>query len=154
MICQLSRWSHKTIEMQRKMRLRNSKPKALSPVVASIILIATAVALSIAVGAWTGALTFGFTSTEQVRITSMSFDVPNNVVTISVTNSGTSFVTINEAWVNSAKQNHTNPNLPDALPSNSKILFNITTSGLETGHSYQVSLVSSKGNKFLYIAST
>jgi flagellin-like protein len=136
------------------MRLRTSNPRALSPVVASIILIAVAVALSIAVGVWTGALTFGFTSTEQVRITSMSFDVPNNVITVTVTNLGTSFVTINEAWINSAKQNNTNPSLPEALPSNSKVLFNITTTGVEAGHAYQVSLVSSKGNKFLYTAST
>jgi hypothetical protein len=140
--------------MQQKMRPRTGNPTALSPVVASIILIAVAVALSIAVGAWTGALAFGFTSTEQVRITGMHFDVPNNVVTVTVINSGASFVTINEAWINSAKQNDTDPSLPETLPSNSKVQFNITTSGLEAGHNYQVSLVSSRGNKFLYTAST
>lgn len=136
------------------MRLRTNNPRALSPVVASIILIAVAVALSLAVGAWTGALTFGYTSTEQIRITGMTFDVPNNVITVSIANLGTSFVTINEAWVNSAKQINTNPSLPEAFSANSKVMFNITTSGLEWGHAYQVSLVSSRGNKFLYTAST
>jgi flagellin-like protein len=37
--------------------------KALSPVVASIILIAVTVAVSIAVAAWMGALTIGFMGT-------------------------------------------------------------------------------------------
>ncbi len=47
--------------------------KALSPVVASIILIAVTVAVSIAVAAWMGALTFSFTATEQINITNMNF---------------------------------------------------------------------------------
>jgi flagellin-like protein len=41
------------------MKILKSK-KALSPVVASIILIAVTVAVSIAVAAWMGALTFTF----------------------------------------------------------------------------------------------
>ena len=49
----------------RKIR-KNSK--ALSPVVASIILIAVTVAVSIAVAAWMGALTVGFMDTSTVTI--------------------------------------------------------------------------------------
>ncbi len=47
--------------------------KALSPVVASIILIAVTVAVSIAVAAWMGALTVGFMATEELKITNMTF---------------------------------------------------------------------------------
>ncbi|TET56281.1 hypothetical protein E3J51_05155, partial [Candidatus Bathyarchaeota archaeon] len=47
--------------------------KALSPVVAAIILIAVTVAVSIAVAAWMGALTFTFMQTEQVSITAMTY---------------------------------------------------------------------------------
>jgi flagellin-like protein len=128
--------------------------KALSPVVASIILIAVAVALSIAVGAWTGALTFGFTSTEQLRISSMTFDIPSNTITVSVKNPGASVVTVNEAWVNNVKQNSTNPVLPETVTANSEMVLNITLSSLKEGYNYQVGLVSSKGNKFLYTAHT
>jgi flagellin-like protein len=128
--------------------------KALSPVVASIILIAVAVALSFAVCAWTGALTFGFTSTEQVRISGMTFDVPSNIITVNVKNPGTSVVTFNEAWVNNAKQNITNPVFPEAIKANSEMVLNITLSSLKEGYNYQVALVSSKGNKFLYTAHT
>jgi flagellin-like protein len=128
--------------------------KALSPVVASIILIAAAVALSIAVGAWTGALTFGFTSTEQLRISSMTFDISSNTITVSVQNPGTSVVTIDEAWVNNVKQNSTNPVLPEVVNANSEMVLNITLSSLKAGYNYQVGLISSKGNKFLYTAHT
>jgi flagellin-like protein len=137
-----------------KTGMRTKSRKALSPVVASIILIAVAIALSIAVGAWTGALTFGFTSTEQLRISSMTFDIPSNTITVSVKNPGTSVVTINEAWVNNAKQNSTNPVLPEIVTANSEIVLNITVSSLKEGYNYQVGLISSKGNKFLYTAHT
>ena len=49
-------------------RLLKSR-KALSPVVAAIILIAVTVAVSIAVAAWMGALTFTFMKTEEISIT-------------------------------------------------------------------------------------
>ena len=52
--------------------------KALSPVVASIILIAVTVAVSIAVAAWMGALTFSFMATEQLSYNedNVDLDVP------------------------------------------------------------------------------
>ncbi|MBS7621866.1 hypothetical protein KEJ32_07135 [Candidatus Bathyarchaeota archaeon] len=43
--------------------------KALSPVVASIILIAVTVAVSLAVAIWMGALTGGYMKTEELQIT-------------------------------------------------------------------------------------
>ncbi|MEM2280727.1 MAG: archaellin/type IV pilin N-terminal domain-containing protein, partial [Candidatus Bathyarchaeia archaeon] len=49
------------------MKLFRSR-KALSPVVASIILIAVTVAVSIAVAAWMGALTFTFTAVEELQM--------------------------------------------------------------------------------------
>ena len=73
--------------------------KALSPVVASIILIAVTVAVSIAVAAWMGALTVGFMDTKTVTITNAAFN-PDNVITVSLKNTGTSNVTISSAKVN------------------------------------------------------
>ena len=87
--------------------MNTRKKRALSPVVASIILIAVTVAVSIAVAAWMGALTFSFTATEQLNITNMTFQV-GTAATTSMTdkianNTGTTAVTINEAWVNNVK---------------------------------------------------
>ena len=132
------------------MKILKSK-KALSPVVASIILIAVTVAVSIAVAAWMGALTFTFTATEQIQITNMQFGPEGTTSWIAVTinNTGTSPVTINEAWINNQKQ--TVSELPKTISANSGWVLNITTT-VTTGNNYQVKLVSSKGNQFLYSA--
>ncbi|MGQ9725955.1 MAG: archaellin/type IV pilin N-terminal domain-containing protein [Candidatus Bathycorpusculaceae bacterium] len=131
------------------MKILKSK-KALSPVVASIILIAVTVAVSIAVAAWMGALTFTFTATEQVQITNISFGT--DWVAVTVNNTGTSPVTINEAWINNVKQSTTFPELPKTVSANSGFVLNITGYPVTPGANYQVKLVSSKGNQFLYSA--
>ncbi len=78
--------------------------KALSPVVASIILIAVTVAVSIAVAAWMGSLTTGFMETHTVTVTSVDFTassgVLNDQIDLAVKNTGTSSVTIASAKVN------------------------------------------------------
>jgi flagellin-like protein len=140
--------------MKRKMNTRSRK--ALSPVVASIILIAVTVAVSIAVAAWMGALTFSFTATEQVNITNMNFDVTNKRIIVTANNTGTTSVTINEAWVNGVKQTSViddlSANLPVTINANQGKVFNITLSSMSQGYSYQVKIISSKGNTFLYTA--
>ncbi len=132
------------------MKILKSK-KALSPVVASIILIAVTVAVSIAVAAWMGALTFTFMATEQIQITNMEFITGTNIIRVTVNNTGTSSVTINEAWVNNVKKTTTSPTLPTTVAANLGVRLNIT-SIWAAGSNYQVKLVTSKGNQFLYNA--
>jgi flagellin-like protein len=130
--------------------------KALSPVVASIILIAVTVAVSIAVAAWMGALTFTFTNTEQILITNMAFGPAgsNSWVTVTVNNTGTSPVTINEAWINNQKQPSASFDivLPRTIQANLGIVITMTNVSVANGYNYQVKLMSSKGNPFLYAA--
>jgi len=64
------------------MKLLKSR-KALSPVVAAIILIAVTVAVSIAVAAWMGALTFTFMKTEELSITGQAWG--SNHINITMT---------------------------------------------------------------------
>jgi len=78
---------------------RKSK-KALSPVVASIILIAVTVAVSIAVAAWMGALTVGFMGSSSTTITNVSFTDEGETIVLSVKNTGTKSVTIAQVKVN------------------------------------------------------
>ena len=84
-------------------RLLKSK-KALSPVVAAIILIAVTVAVSIAVAAWMGALTFTFMQTEQVSITSMTYSGTSNSSTndivLAVKNTGSNKLTLASVTLN------------------------------------------------------
>ena len=87
------------------MRKMRKSRKALSPVIATIILIAVTVAVSIAVAAWMGALTFGFMGSTSLTITNVAFwggsGNANNYVILSIKNSGTKTVTIGTAKINS-----------------------------------------------------
>jgi len=71
--------------------------KALSPVVAAIILIAVTVAVSIAVAAWMGALTFTFMKTEELKVTGITWGTAYADLTMS--NTGSSALTITGAKV-------------------------------------------------------
>jgi len=73
----------------------------LSPVVASIILIAVTVAVSIAVAAWMGALTVGFMGSSSLTITETVFTegTPGSIA-VHVKNTGTNDVTIAAIKVN------------------------------------------------------
>ena len=135
----------------KKRILKNAK--ALSPVVASIILIAVTVAVSIAVAAWMGALTFTFMATEQIQITNIGFGPSgtSSWIAVTVNNTGTSPVTINEAWVNNAKMSTTTPALPQNIAANAGVLLYLNTT-VSNGYNYNVKLVSSKGNQFSYSA--
>ena len=56
----------------RKFRKFKNHAKALSPVIATIILIAVTVAVSVVVAAWMGALTIGFMgNSEQAKVTNV-----------------------------------------------------------------------------------
>jgi len=84
--------------------MRKSR-KALSPVIATIILIAVTVAVSIAVAAWMGALTFGFMGSSSLTISKVAFNgtsnVSTNTVVLTIKNTGTKTVTVGSVKINS-----------------------------------------------------
>jgi len=121
--------------------------KALSPVVAAIILIAVTVAVSIAVAAWMGALTFTFMKTEEVKLTDLYFST--GTIRVTVMNTGTSPVTIKEAWVNGIDSCNASSTINSfTVSGNSQYLLNLTYTWID-GYKYDVKLVSSQGNTFL-----
>ncbi|MBC7131403.1 hypothetical protein H5T51_09405 [Candidatus Bathyarchaeota archaeon] len=129
--------------------------KALSPVVASIILIAVTVAVSIAVAAWMGALTFTFTATEQLTITGVQFsetsDDARDLILVTVRNTGTSPVTITSVEVSG--ETVSGGNYTGTIAANSQALLNITIStSWDYGYNYQIKLMTSKGGQFYYTA--
>jgi flagellin-like protein len=84
--------------------------KALSPVIASVILIAVTIAVAIAVAAWMGALSIGFMGSSSVTITKVDFvkdtaGAPTENITLTVKNIGTKTVTIATVKVNNVEVN-------------------------------------------------
>jgi flagellin-like protein len=128
-------------------RLFKSK-KALSPVVASIILIAVTVAVSIAVAAWMGALTFTFMKTEEIKITSMTFPTGTQNITLSIKNPGTSKVTISSVSINdgAVTVSNTAPVCPfDVAAGATQTLKIALGSAVTAGNKYKVTLLSATG---------
>ena len=124
--------------------------KALSPVVASIILIAVTVAVSIAVAAWMGALTFSFMGTEQLTISKLTWTGLMTGFSINVTNSGTKDVTMTQIQVNygTSGVNQTS-DLPMMLKAGHSVATLLTVTYTYTnGTGYDISVVTSSGYKF------
>jgi len=127
--------------------------KALSPVVASIILIAVAVTVSIAVGVWMGALTFNFTATEQLKITKLAFGSAADKINVTVLNTGANTVTITEIHVNNGANliSTIAPAWNGVITANGNSTQTFTYAWA-SGSQYEVELRTSKGNQFNYVA--
>ena len=126
--------------------------KALSPVVASIILIAVTVAVSIAVAAWMGALTFSFMGVERLTISKIvwSWATPTaRAFVINVNNTGTKDLTINQILVNYAGVNGTAvlPTLPLILKATEGTSLTVTYL-YTNGTNYDISVATASNYKF------
>jgi flagellin-like protein len=128
--------------------------KALSPVVASIILIAVTVAVSIAVAAWMGALTVGFMNSNSATVTNMVFTgglsgATDNTIVLTLSNTGTKAITIQSAKLNSIQVagsdlSSTSGNLTLAAGETGKSIT-ISHAHWITGNAYKVDLYDTSG---------
>ena len=139
------------------MKILKSK-KALSPVIASIILIAVTVAVSIAVAAWMGALTFTFMSTEQLEIQGCTFsgssNTTTNTIVLTVQNTGTADLTVNKYKLGTGGTAHTITGV-SVLQGASTTVTCTTGSDIEawiSGTTYDIYLITSTGKQFPYRA--
>ena len=133
-----------------KMKKLLKSKKALSPVVAAIILIAVTVAVSIAVAVWMGSLSFNFMATEQLTITSVSFSPNNTTITCNVLNTGTVDVIITGAEVignNVTGASVNTTTIGEGEPG--QVIVSVTGNWSPT-MTYTIQLISTKGNKFAY----
>jgi len=134
--------------------------KALSPVVASIILIAVTVAVSIAVAAWMGALTFSFMGNgEQVQLGS-PYGMVNGGSTVNITAScpGGNAITIVQMRANNTVCNfhwyYSNGTLGTTVgagpvaPQSSVTLVINTPFTFYSGYSYSFVAVTAKNNEY------
>ncbi len=146
----------------KKLRKFRKSAKALSPVIATIILIAVTVAVSVVVAAWMGALTIGFMgNSEQASITSVA--VANDAtadgggtVVCQIQNTGSAPVTIKTASVDGmpATATYTVVSDPTPIPKGSAGTVTVTIVGgaastdnpfINTAQ-YTIRLQTAKGN--------
>ena len=141
----------------RKIRQFKKNAKALSPVIATIILIAVTVAVSVVVAAWMGALTIGFMgNSEQASITNVVLsDVTIGATnyqnaTVTVQNTGSATVSISSAYIDANTAQILNPHLVSsvAITKGTSATFVISVSGqtFASSASYTIKLMTAKGN--------
>jgi flagellin-like protein len=119
--------------------------KALSPVVASIILIAVTVAVSIAVAAWMGALTVGFMGSSSVNINTVTFQGASDTeILLAVKNTGTKSVTVSQARVNNIAAAITGDSVTLPAGEDGSITLTMTAAWVD-GNAYKIDLYDSTG---------
>jgi len=134
------------------------KNKAMSHVVAAIILMAVTIAISIAVAAWTGALTFGYMETEQLEIQGATFSgtsgAANNTIVLAAQNTGTADLTVNKYKLGVSGTQHV---ITDVVIAQGASTTVTCTTGADseawtTGTTYDIYLITSTGKQFPYRA--
>ena len=135
----------------KKSILRNRK--ALSPVIAGIILIAVSVAVAIAAASWMGSMTFSFMSVEELQITNCQWGQDVSYVNITVNNFGTESATIDEVKVNGDLVNNVSIISGSAnLNAGENAVFRITESFIPSNN-YRFSIITTKGTRVEYVTS-
>ena len=161
----------------RKLRKLKKNAKALSPVIATIILIAVTVAVSVVVAAWMGALTIGFMgNAEQASITNVVLsNVPAagsnpalSQAVVTVQNTGSSTVTISSATIdgNAATLVHGYPSgtitgdllngkgqIPIAKGTSVDVTITTAAETFSNSAQYTITLMTAKGNTLTSSAS-
>ena len=129
--------------------MRGRKNSGISPVVATVILVAVAIVIAIAVAFWTSGLVGIFTRFEKLEILS-AYQPPgalSNDIVIRVRNTGSSPTSITEVVINGV--NVGNPPAGTCnVPVGGTVTVTIITSGLMAGVTYEVTLKTSGGKQY------
>ena len=137
--------------MNTYLRKIKKNSKALSPVVASIILIAVTVAVSVVVAAWMGGMTIGLMgNAEQVSVTNAVFTSTD--VTLTIRNTGASDVVISSVTVDGAGATvDAATALPLTVPKGVPTDI-VLTETFAAGAQYDIRMVTAKGTTIVYTA--
>ena len=132
------------------------KNKAMSTVVAAIILLAVAITVSVAVAAWTGALTFGYMETEQLEVQGATFSGNSgnatNTIVLAVQNTGSADLTVNKYKLGVSGTQHTITDVAVAQGASTTVTCTTGADGeaWTTGTTYDIYLITSTGKQFPY----
>jgi flagellin-like protein len=127
--------------------VKGREKSGISPVVATVILVAVAIVLAIAVAFWTSGLVGIFTRFEKLEILS-AYQHPTNhhIIVIRVRNTGSSPTSVTEVVINGVNIGYPGGNCDVAVGHSINVI--ITTSGLMAGVTYEVSLKTSGGKQY------
>ena len=143
--------------------MRNTKKRGISPVIATVILVAIAIVISIAAAFWMTGLLSSFTSYEKVQIIT-SYATRSGTeytVYVNMTNIGAANVTVTEILINDKSfgtysgvkiYNGTTSEITDKLPWSfgpgqkfNLIITGLTTATFKPGTAIKVSIMTASG---------
>ncbi len=122
--------------------------KALSPVVASIILIAVTVAVSVVVAAWMGGMSVGLMgNAEQGTITNVNFATGSTIV-VTVQNTGNSLMNFTAAYVNGATTAPTPAFITQGVAKGASVSYTLSYAWV-SGNEYTIKFTTAKANNLV-----
>lgn len=143
-------------------RIRKNR-KAISPVIATVILVAVAITIAISVAYWMGGIAGIYTKFEQVEITTAyaSSTATGWTLTITAHNTGSADTTLDNIFINQKPLSDwsgitvrplNTTAIEEALPSGTKVTVLVdidsAASGLNPGSSLDLKLHTASGNEY------
>jgi archaeal type IV pilus assembly protein PilA len=140
--------------MNTYLRKIKKNSKALSPVIASIILIAVTVAVSVVVAAWMGGMSLGLMgNAEQISVTNVQFSdgtAPTaDTIVVSIRNNGGEDASISKVYINTASQATTI--LSTTTLAKGTITDVTVTFNWNANTSYDLKFTTANGNNVAYV---
>jgi hypothetical protein len=121
--------------------------RALSPVIATVILLSVVIAVAIATVAWMSGLTFSFMDIEELRITNEQWGPECSYVDLTLQNRGTSNIAINSVTVNSQSTTFAFISGSETIAAGESAVVRITQTFIPQGK-YSIAFSTMKGNSF------
>ncbi len=130
--------------------IKNSK--ALSPVIAGIILVAVVVAVSLAATTWMGSISINFMKVDEVGVTSHSWASDMTYVDLTVRNLGTSKITLDNVEVNDAPANDVSFVSGEATLEAGETAIVRLTQSFTASNKYEFTVATTSSTKVVYVA--
>jgi len=134
--------------------MRNTKKRGVSPVIATVILVAIAIVISIAAAFWMTGLLTSFTSYEKLTISvSLSRDDSDYDATITIANDGTASAVVTKIFINGFDktesfkddQDNTPPNAPIGAGESKVFTGDKVVNGVKPGTIVRITIVTLRG---------
>jgi len=121
------------IKVSKRIDFPKEKKRAISPVIATVILVAVAITLSVAVAWWMGGIASSYTKFEKLDLVSIRSDIQGTGwnITITARNQGPTDIRITDIYVNDVSISQ--PNLTILVGDTQPIVFSLSKGKLTSG---------------------
>ncbi len=120
------------------------KKRAVSPVIATVILVAVAITASVAVAFWMGDIASQYTKLESAKIVSVAY-TSNNTIEVKVENVGTVSANITEVMVGKEHKPFNGTSLVEPGKETTLIIYHVEW---VSGQKYKITILTSVENQY------